>query len=212
MKRIVVFAPHPDDEAIGCGGSIAKHAKDGTEITAVFLTSGKEGREAEAKKAAKILGISRTEFLRFEDGFISYSPEAVAKVTKILEEDKPELVYVPHGLEGDLDHLNTFRTVCEVLKKFYHSTKPTVLCYEIWTPIQMPNYYEDITDIVEIKERAIAAHKSQNILFDFSRAALSLNAYRGVTSGRGGYCEAFMILKFEGHWGLFGPSSNVRRK
>jgi LmbE family N-acetylglucosaminyl deacetylase len=198
MKRIMVFAPHPDDESIGCGGSIVKHAKDGNNITIVFFTSGKEGRETEAKNAAKILGVSRVEFLRFKDGFLSYSPEAVEKIVKLLEEVKPEFIYVPHEAEGDLDHQNAFKIVSEVLKKFYHSTKPTVLCYEVWTPIQIPNFYEDITDIVEIKKRAITMHKSQNMLFNFSKAALSLNAYRGVMSGKGDYCEAFIILKFEG--------------
>jgi LmbE family N-acetylglucosaminyl deacetylase len=197
MKKIMVFAPHPDDESIGCGGSIAKQAKDGSDITVVFFTSGKEGRETEAKETAKILGVSRVEFLRFKDGFLSYSQESVEKVARISEEVKPELIYVPHELDGDLDHQNAFKIVSEVLKKFYHSTKPTVLCYEVWTPIQAPNYYEDITDVVEIKEKAITMHKSQKALFDFSKAALSLNAYRGIMSGKGDYCEAFIILKFE---------------
>ena len=197
MKRIIVFASHPDDETIGCGGSIAKHAREGDLITVVFFTSGKEGRETEAKEAAKILGVSKLEFLRFEDGFLSYSPESVEKVEKILEEVKPELIYVPHELEGDLDHSNAFRIVSEVLKKFYHS-KPTVLCYEVWTPIQAPSYYEDITNFTEIKKKAIEMHKSQRTLFDFSKAALSLNAYRGIMSGKGDYCEAFTVLKFEG--------------
>lgn len=197
MKRIIVFAPHPDDESIGCGGSIAKHTKSGDTVTAAFFTSGKSGREVEARKAAKILGVSGVEFMRFKDCFLSYSEETVGKVAKILDKAKPDLVYMPHESEGDLDHQNSFKIVAEVLKKFYHG-KPTVLCYEVWTPIQTPNYYEDITDVVEDKKKAIEAHKSQVARFDFSRAFLSLNAYRGVMSGKSDYCEAFTILKFEG--------------
>jgi LmbE family N-acetylglucosaminyl deacetylase len=198
MKRIIVFAPHPDDESIGCGGSIVKHARNGSGVTVVFFTSGKESREVEAREAANILGVSSIEFLRFEDGFLSYSREAAEKVARIFGEVKPDLVYMPHEFEGDLDHLNAFTIVSEVLKKFYCSIRLTVLCYEVWTPIQKPSYFEDITAVAEIKKKAISAHKSQDALFDFSKAALELNSYRGVMSGKGGYCEAFMIMKFGG--------------
>lgn len=194
MKNILVFAPHPDDESIGCGGSIAKHVRSGNSVTIVFLTS--EGkRKEEAKDAAKILGASGTEFLDFKDGFISYSPESVEKTARILEKIRPDIVYVPHELEGDMDHANTFKIVLEVLKKFYQG-KPTVLCYEVWTPIKEPSYYEDITIFADIKIKAIEAHKSQS-KFNFPKAALSLNAYRGIMSG-GETSEAFMILRFGG--------------
>ena len=77
--NVVVIAPHPDDEAIGCGGSICLHHSRGDRVTAVFLTSGELGlkhlpadeacriREAEARAAATILGIAAIDFLRLPD-------------------------------------------------------------------------------------------------------------------------------------------------
>jgi LmbE family N-acetylglucosaminyl deacetylase len=196
MKNVLVFAPHPDDESIGCGGSIAKHVKSGSAVTIAFFTS--EGkRKDEAKDAARILGASKIEFMDFKDGFLSYSQETVEKTAKILENIKPDIVYIPHEFDGNADHMNAFKIVLEVLKKFYHG-KPTVLCYEVWTPIKNPNYYEDITDFADVKKKAIEAHKSQLSKFNFSKAALSLNSYRGIMSGSGEISEAFMILKFGG--------------
>src|SRR5204862_5930569 len=73
MKRVLVISPHPDDESIGCGGTVRKHVEEGATVRAIFLTSGEKGghgqgeqatadiREAEARAAATILGIEHVE-------------------------------------------------------------------------------------------------------------------------------------------------------
>src|SRR5438552_7167944 len=80
--NVLVVAPHPDDESIGCGGTICLHATRGDRVAAVFLTSGELGlkelapeeawriRESEAQRAAEILGIAALTFLRCPDWYV----------------------------------------------------------------------------------------------------------------------------------------------
>src|SRR5262245_5051670 len=87
MTRVLVRSPHPDDESIGCGGTLRKHALRGDEVRVVFLTSGEKGghgrppeetarvREGEAVAAAAILGLSGVEFWRQQDGGLRVTPE-----------------------------------------------------------------------------------------------------------------------------------------
>src|SRR5688572_20113856 len=98
MANILVLAPHPDDESIGCGGTIRKHVVDGDTVEVIFATSGEKGghgippkeagrtREREGLDATAILGCSRTEFWREPDGGLSVTPENVHRLfRKIVE-------------------------------------------------------------------------------------------------------------------------------
>ena len=115
--NIVVIAPHPDDEAIGCGGTIGLHVARGDRISTVFLTSGELGlkrlpreqawrqRETEAQTAAEILGTADLTFLRRADWFVSESVEETATALRpILYRESPSLIYLPHSGEWHHDH------------------------------------------------------------------------------------------------------------
>src|SRR5687767_14009327 len=115
--NVLVIAPHPDDEAIGCGGGICLHIAKGERVTAVFLTSGELGlkhlecgeackiREAEARAAAKILGISQVDFLGQPDWTLGDHVEAAAAVlAPILSRERPQIIYAPHSNEWHPDH------------------------------------------------------------------------------------------------------------
>lgn len=99
-RNILVIAPHPDDEAIGCGGSICLHTSRGDRVAAAFLTSGELGlkhlprekawsvREEEARAAADVFGLRRLHFLRQPDWFVGKSiEETVAALCPVLEEE-----------------------------------------------------------------------------------------------------------------------------
>lgn len=100
MKKILVFAPHPDDDVIGCGGSIAKHTKQGSKVTVVYMTSGDAGslnyskeelaqiREKEARSAAEILGVEDLIFLRNSDGYLEYNKENLVKIIELIRDKK----------------------------------------------------------------------------------------------------------------------------
>src|SRR5713101_5924579 len=105
--NVLVIAPHPDDESIGCGGTICLHADRGDRVAGVFLTSGEQGlqslpkekaqhiREREAEKAAGILGIVSLSFMRRPDGHLGECIEqAAAAIAPILAREEPSLIYL----------------------------------------------------------------------------------------------------------------------
>src|SRR5689334_5027811 len=115
--NVLVIAPHPDDEAIGCGGAICLHTQSSDHVEAVFLTSGELGlkhlpreaawniREEEARQSSHILGIARLHFLRLPDWFIAdHIAAGAAQISNVLETLCPELIYLPHKRDDHPDH------------------------------------------------------------------------------------------------------------
>lgn len=217
MKKIIVFAPHPDDDLIGCGGSIAKHVKQGNEVTIVYMTSGDAGslkysknelaeiREEESKKAREIIAINDLIFLKNQDGYLEYNKENLIKLIELIRKIKPNVVYVPHELEAHKDHQVTHELVIEAVGRasgpYFQECKgerwsvQTILCYEVWTPLQKFSYVEDITQFIDLKIKALEQHKSQIQHVKYDDAVRGLNRYRGIMSGCGKYCECFQVFK-----------------
>src|SRR5688572_31959142 len=107
--NVVVIAPHPDDEAIGCGGTMCLHNARGDTVSVVFLSSGELGlkdrpkeaaqriREREAEKAAEVLGVTTLKFLRYSDWYVGDASEAAARdVCQVLRQHTPQMIYLPH--------------------------------------------------------------------------------------------------------------------
>jgi len=135
--KIVVFAPHPDDEVLGCGGTIARRLSEGYDVLVVFLTDGryslaqidvplqpspielKEIRKEEAKKAAKMLGVPERNLIFFdiEDGILeqnrSMAQDLIAKVL----ESSPTEIYFPQEKEFNLDHRAANHLVRDAIRK-----------------------------------------------------------------------------------------------
>jgi N-acetylglucosamine malate deacetylase 1 len=208
MKRIMVISPHPDDESIGCGGTISKHVANGDTVHVELLTSGEKGghglgenetalmREAEADAAAKILGIAHIEFYRQDDGALSSSRQLDHMLASRIEKLKPDVVYIPHPQEQHPDHQPVATILRRAIRKAQVADPPRVLAYEIWTPLQQLDEIVDITQYLETKLKAIAAYGSQCRVMDFVSAARGLARYRGeMHSWPGGeYAEVFADL------------------
>jgi LmbE family N-acetylglucosaminyl deacetylase len=217
MAKVLVFAPHPDDDVIGCGGSMAKHVAKGNTVGVVYMTSGDIGslahlpdeiasiREAEARQAAGFLGISEVHFFKNLDGHLNCTWDNLVRITTLLREFRPNIVYIPHQDDKHRDHRKTHELVVEACGWSGSPRAPvcgqhlwrvdTILCYEVGTPVQDCSYVEDITDFIGIKLQALALHTSQLHNLDYDEAVRSLNRFRGITTGRGVYCECFQILE-----------------
>jgi LmbE family N-acetylglucosaminyl deacetylase len=209
-RNILVISPHPDDEAIGCGGVIAAHIADADRVEVVFLTSGEKGghglpeadtlriREEEAKQAAAILQLAGIDFWRQPDGAVRVTPALVERLKQKVRAQQPDIVYVPHGAEAHPDHKAAARLVKKALGGLPAEIgKPIVWMYEVWTPIREMDHIVDITPFVDIKRRAIQAHRCQCDVLRFDESALALNRYRGeMHSWPGGdYAEVFKAMK-----------------
>lgn len=204
--KVTVLAPHPDDEAIGCGGSLLLHGAAGDRVSAIFLSSGELGlkhlpaetaratREKEALRAAAILGIGEVEFLRAPDWMISDElDEVAAKLAPVIERQQPDLLYLPHPHDEHPDH----KSVLPLLDKALEATglaHPELRAYEIWTPLREPDVATDISAVMAKKIRALRAHRSQLGYYDYVQAVRGLNAYRGALMGRCRYAEVFQRL------------------
>lgn len=151
-KLAIVFAPHQDDETLGCGGTILKKRGAGAPVTCVFLTDGATShrrfmaevelirlRKQEAHAALAILGVGpeHTQFLDFPDSKLGQFHEAaVAKVVAILQRSSPEEVFVPYRADRTPDHEATYRIVSEAIGKAGRAVQ--VYEYPVWLWNQWP--------------------------------------------------------------------------
>lgn len=217
MTKFLIFAPHPDDDLMGCGGSMAKHVKQGNEVTVVYLTSGDAGslkyaknelaeiREKEAGNAAKIIGVKDLIFLKNPDGYLECNKENLVKIVDLIREKKPNIIYIPHKSDAHKDHMNTYELVAESIERasgpWFQECKgepwhvDVVLCYEVWTPLQEISYVENIDEFIDLKIQALEQHKSQIQDIRYDEAVKGLNRYRGIMTGKGKYCECFQVIK-----------------
>lgn len=217
MARILVLAPHPDDDVIGCGGSIARLTAQGHEVVIVYFTSGESGslemdpsqlariREDEARRAGRLLGVKEFVFLRQPDGFLQESAEILNQLVRLIRARQFSTVYLPHQQEANRDHSAASRMGLEACQRAFGPwfkdcgitpwTIDNILGYEVWTPLQKVSYVEDISSNMEIKIQALQQHRSQVSVYAYDEAVRGLNRYRGINSGHKAYGEAFVIYK-----------------
>jgi N-acetylglucosamine malate deacetylase 1 len=204
--NVLVIAPHPDDECIGCGGAVCRHVQRNDAVHAVFLSSGELGlkqlpreeacaiREAEAKAAGKVLVLSSMEFLRCPDWTMGEDVEEVSRrLAPILARTAPGLLYLPHPGEWHPDHKAAVAATRSAVR-LSGIPKPELRAYEVWTPMAEYQHVEDISDVMPAKLRALRKHRSQISQWDYVRAIRGLNEYRGVMAGRCRYAEVFQEL------------------
>jgi LmbE family N-acetylglucosaminyl deacetylase len=214
-ERVIVLAPHMDDEVLGCGGTIALHHRAGAHVTVVFLTDGRQGssalaglhgarlqeaqdelvrvRKAEAQNARAALGVDELVFLDASDGALAADAEAPGRLRTIIEKIKPQIVYLPSHLEQHPDH----RAANDVLLAAIEGSTIEFAChaYEVWLPLY-PNCMVGIDSVIDTKRQALAHYRSQLAEADFEHGIMGLNAYRAMMRPRLGrrYAEAFVAL------------------
>jgi LmbE family N-acetylglucosaminyl deacetylase len=221
--RVLVVAPHPDDEVLGCGGSVAKLTASGARVHVAYLTSGEQGsgtvppaelgpaREREARAAVSLLGVDPGDvtFARFGDGQLSpYDLAQAEAVMRLVRQLRPDAAYLPHEHDGSFDHQAAHRLVMRAAdmagsRNFAHLGEPhwvpCVLGYEVWSPISRPSYLEDITAFTAAKAAALGCYSSQagkgtGQATHVGPTGLALAAHRGAATA-GGYREAFTVIR-----------------
>jgi len=210
-ERVMVLAPHMDDEVIGCGGALARHVAAGATVAVVFLTDGSLGgaatdgpgvpdlvatRRREAAAALGELAISRLSFLDAKDGELRSTPALATALRATLEANDPELVYLPSFLEEHPDH----RAATQLLLDAVNGTNLRFSClgYEVWTPL-FPNCLVRIDEVADLKRRAIECYRSQLTDSDYVHTQLGLNAYRSSAflGGSCRYAEAYCAMSLD---------------
>ena len=193
-EKFLVLAPHPDDDAIGCGGTIIKLLTNEKLVRVSYLSIqssehfSRAERLEEIRESLDCLGV--TDFSLREDTFPS-GDVLVDMIKKELISSRPDTVFVPSPVENHDHHVESFLSYLKAHRE--SGVRANTLLYEVWAPL-LPNILVDITSFIAGKNDAIGAHKTQIRNLDFMRAAKGLNAYRAAMSGRDGYSEAFLFL------------------
>ena len=201
-ERVLIVSPHPDDESIGCGGTIAKLVAAGAAARVVFLTSGEGGghgmdpdetrvlREKEASAAAAVLGIASIDFWHQPDGYLRARRPLVERLRAELCSWSPTTVYAPHAGEMHPDHRATARIVAMACQGLSIET----LYFEVWTPLARFDEIVDVTSTIGTKVEAIRSYASQCNIMRFDDAFTGLARYRGEMFSwpQGDYAEVFL--------------------
>jgi N-acetylglucosamine malate deacetylase 1 len=224
--RILVLAPHMDDEVFGCGGTLTQAIRGGAEVAVIYLTDGRksharrfvnltgqaladaeaelvERRKREAHLAAGRLGITQTIFLDFPDGALAITPVSVARLAEAIAVTAPECVFLPFLSDPHPDHWVTNGLGLAAAARARLDPEMPCWGYEVWAPLTA-NRLVDITSTIDLKREAMAAFESQLELYDYARAMQSLNAYRGLLiEPHGGYAEAFYAAPLDLYRALY---------
>jgi LmbE family N-acetylglucosaminyl deacetylase len=208
-KRVLVLAPHPDDETIGCGGNLALHADAGDPIKVVFLTNGAKGdmsgrydrnsyirlRQQEARSACACLGVTDVMFWPYEDRELYNAETVPSELIDLINRFHPKLIYAPSPQEFHPDHRATAVFIQTVMKTF--DTDAELLFYEVNQPIQV-NRLVDITPVLDKKMRALRCYQSQLEEQPYDDISLALNRFRSMTlPAEATHAEGFLLFKVE---------------
>ena len=199
-RRVLVVAPHMDDEVIPCGGTLILLREAGAEIQVVFATDSSAGlplaaaakaltetRRSEARAVSELVGFSFAE-LGFPDGQLHKHEEALTETLRQqIEQTSPDLIFCPFPADAHSDHMSCAAALSRAASAAAPSV--TILAYEVWTPL-WPNVAVDISSVAERKKEAIALYRSQAEDRDHAAAALGLNRFRGLPH-RVEFVEAF---------------------
>ncbi len=203
--RVLVLAPHIDDDIIGCGGTLRKHVLSGSAVMAVYFADCTPERIKEAEDVAAIIGISDLKFFEYAAKTLYRHREVSDRLNGIIADYRPDIVYLPSLFERHNDHLAVNHHVSSLFEKYGYDF--TVCAYEVWTTL-VPNLIVNVSDTIDKKKEALAVYKSQLSSNDWLDAAISLNRYRGVTSGVGAYAEGFMRYSMKEYFMLWKKAYN----
>lgn len=217
---MLVISTHPDDEALGCGGSLLKHKDSKDDIAWMIITNISEdhgysaervrSRQEEIKKVAKKFGFSKTYKLDFPTTQLNsvIIGDMIAKISTVMQEFKPEIIYLPNRSDAHSDHRITFDAVMACTKCFRNPFIKRVLMYETVSETEfapalperafIPNYFIDITPCMKEKLEILKIYKSEIAPHPFPRSLRNVEAlatFRGAMSGVE-YAEAFQLIKY----------------
>lgn len=215
VERVLVIAPHPDDESIGCGGLLARLAAEGVRVSAVLATDGEatigsphapvetaRRRRDEFLRAFELLGGVDPVPLGLPDGGLDAHLVTLATAlgAAIARED-PDLVLTPWPFERHPDHRAVTEALALTLEE--RAAGPggapslQVWGYEAHTPIPFPSHVIDVTDTLATKRAALEVHATAALAFDL-RAVLGLGEWRSIATSAGrGHAEAFLALDLD---------------
>lgn len=224
-RKILVVAAHPDDEVLGCGGTIARHSDFGDHVEVLIIAEGTTSRQPQrnrlnavqeltalrkaAQEAGSILGAAGIELLDFPDNRLDSLDrlDLIKQIEKRIELHQPEVVYIHHIGDVNVDHRRLHEAVVTASRPIPGQCVKRLLSFEVassseWqtpgsAPAFLPNWFVDISDQWERKREALVAYTSEMREWPHAR---SLEALEHLARWRGAQvgvksAEAFCLLR-----------------
>lgn len=224
MTRVLVIAAHPDDEVLGCGGTIARAAAEGHEVTVAILGEGITSRfdqreaadrqllvslQSDSARAAATLGAARHLTFSLPDNRFDTVPllDVVKIVEGLIAEVRPDEVYTQHGGDLNIDHVITYRATLIATRPLQGHSVRAVYSYEVasstewafqkFSPAFEPNVFVDIAGSLEQKIAAMQCYESEARAFPHPRSpeALCAQARRWGSVVGLEAAEAFQLVR-----------------
>lgn len=219
MSNVLIVAPHPDDEILGCGGVIYKHKNNGDQIhwlivTHIFEEQGfsKERistREKEIYEVANKIEFNSVNHLKFPTAQLDTIPteNIISSIGKVVKETNAQIVYVPYRGDIHSDHHIVFDATVACTKWFRYPTVEKVLVYETLSETDFvidpdtngfrPNVFVDISEFLEKKIENMNIYKSEIAPHPFPRSEQAIRALATLRGAAAGVraAEAFMLVK-----------------
>ena len=225
-KKILVLAAHPDDEVLGCGGSMAKWSNEGNNVHLLIMAEGatsrdktrdRESRKADlsyladsAKKAGKILCAESVKLLNYPDNRMDSVDmlDVVKSIEQHIDKIKPEMVVTHHSGDLNIDHQIIHQAVMVACRPQPDHSVKRILSFEVpssteWNSpnvksVFIPNWFENISDTLKLKIKALEAYGSEMREWPHSRSLKAVKhhaCWRGASVGCDA-AEAFMLNRF----------------
>jgi len=217
-NKILVIAAHPDDEILGCGGTIIKHIKKGDIVNVIFLTDGESSRDnhnlkinkrkQQAIDCCKYLKTNPPIFFDFPDNKIDSIPllNVIKKLEGIIKKIKPSTIYTHYFGDLNIDHQKTFEAVNVACRPLKGNIIKNIFCFEVLSSTEWkisykkkfnPNLFINIDNELKKKIFALKIYKEELRKYPHSRSLKgikTLSMYRGIQSGNK-HAEAFYIAR-----------------
>lgn len=219
-QNVLIIVAHSDDEALGCGGTIARHVSEGDSVSIVYMADGTTSRELSGSKEAKnrlddsqkarqILGITKAFFLEFPDNQMDSLPllSIVKALEPIIQKIEPEIIYTHHHGDLNIDHQITHQAVLTACRPQPNSSVKQIYCFEVMSSTEwnspdfspfLPTAFVDITNFLETKIKAVRAYHSEMRDPPHSRSI----EHTKILASHRGHCigvqaaEAFMLCRY----------------
>ena len=218
MKNILIIAPHPDDEVLGCGGVIKRLAEEGRDVYVLIMSRGTprfyseeriDNVRREAREAHALLGVKDTLFFNYHAPELDTVPlsDLSRSIAEVIQQKEIQSLFLPHRGDIHNDHLVVFKAGLVAARPVGNYTVKEIYSYETLSETEwaapfgddafIPDYFVNISAQFQAKQQAIQCFKSQLKTFPNPRSLETIEAlakFRGATVGFG-HAEAFMTIR-----------------
>ena len=225
-SKILIIAAHPDDEVLGCGGSIAKFIKNGANVEMLIVAEGETARDKEfninkrinsikkreecALLSAKAMGVNNVKFTRLPDNRLDqyYLIDVAKLIEKAIFSFKPEIIFTHNGSDLNVDHRIVFQSTITACRPVEGLSVKSIFSWENmssteWSSSKIgvsfnPNVFIDISDTILIKKRALTYYKNEMRKYPHPRSWEAIEALAKYRGASSGklYAEAFELVRY----------------